>query len=72
MDRETSPAASSCHSPKDDDSIDTLYLTPEAYRATEAIEFIAEHLRSEDEYIQVSTSHKVISFTHFDSLSFFS
>lgn len=40
-------------SPKDDDSIDTLFLTPEAYRATEAIEFIAEHLRSEDEYIQV-------------------
>lgn len=42
------------NSPKDgDESIDTLYLTPEAYRATEAIEFIAEHLRSEDEYIQV-------------------
>ena len=41
-------------SPKDDDSIDSLFLTPEAYRATEAIEFIAEHLRSEDEYIQVS------------------
>lgn len=40
--------------PITDDSIDTLYLTPEAYRATEAIEFIAEHLRSEDEYIQVS------------------
>ena len=39
--------------PKDNESIDTLYLTPEAYRATEAIEFIAEHLRSEDEYIQV-------------------
>lgn len=39
---------------RDSDSIDTLYLTPEAYRATEAIEFIAEHLRSEDEYIQVS------------------
>ena len=39
---------------KDDESIDALFLTPEAYRATEAIEFIAEHLRSEDEYIQVS------------------
>lgn len=37
----------------EDDSVDTLYLTPEAYRATEAIEFIAGHLRSEDEYIQV-------------------
>lgn len=41
-------------SPKDDESVDSLFLTPEAYRATEAIEFIAEHLRSEDEYIQVS------------------
>lgn len=41
-------------SPKDEESIDSLFLTPEAYRATEAIEFIAEHLRSEDEYIQVS------------------
>lgn len=38
---------------RDNESIDMLYLTPEAYRATEAIEFIAEHLRSEDEYIQV-------------------
>lgn len=70
MDRETSPAASSCHSPKDDDSIDTLYLTPEAYRATEAIEFIAEHLRSEDEYIQVSLL--LIKSLLFHSLSFFS
>jgi len=31
-----------------------LLLTPEAFRATEAVEFIAEHLRNEDEYIQVS------------------
>ncbi|CAG2115359.1 unnamed protein product, partial [Medioppia subpectinata] len=38
---------------RDNESIDMLYLTPEAYRAAEAIEFIAEHLRSEDEYIQV-------------------
>jgi hypothetical protein len=30
-----------------------FYLSAAAYRATEAIEFIAEHLRSEDEYIQV-------------------
>jgi hypothetical protein len=28
-------------------------MTPEAYKATEAVEFIAEHLRNEDEYIQV-------------------
>lgn len=38
---------------RDSDSTDVLYLSPEAYRATEAIEFIAEHLRCEDEYIQV-------------------
>ncbi len=38
---------------RDNESIDMLFLTPEAYRAAEAIEFIAEHLRSEDEYIQV-------------------
>lgn len=47
--------------PKDTESIDTLYLTPEAYRATEAIEFIAEHLRSEDEYIQVRDNFNCIS-----------
>ena len=56
--------------PKDDEeSIDTLYLTPEAYRATEAIEFIAEHLRSEDEYIQVIHLLGVFFFSFFFSLS---
>ena len=30
-----------------------FYLTQAAFKATEAIEFIAEHLRNEDEYIQV-------------------
>lgn len=29
-------------------------MSPDAYRAAEAIEFIAEHLRNEDQYIQVS------------------
>lgn len=38
---------------RDNESVDMLYLTPEAYRAAEAIEFISEHLKSEDEYIQV-------------------
>lgn len=42
----------------DSDGIDMLCLTPEAYKATEAIEFIAEHLRSEDEYIQVGRDEK--------------
>lgn len=33
---------------------DLVYLCPDALRATEAIDFIAEHLRCEDEYVQVS------------------
>lgn len=48
----------------EDDSVDTLYLTPEAYRATEAIEFIAGHLRSEDEYIQVRLKSSLSTFHH--------
>lgn len=48
----------------EDDSVDTLYLTPEAYRATEAIEFIAGHLRSEDEYIQVRLKSLLLSTFH--------
>ena len=39
---------------KESNNLDMLCLTPEVYKATEAIEFIARHLRSEDEYIQVS------------------
>lgn len=38
---------------RDIEAVDTLLLSSEAYRATEAIEFIAEHLKSDDEYIQV-------------------
>lgn len=30
-----------------------IIITFTAFRATEAVEFIAEHLRNEDEYIQV-------------------
>ena len=41
---------------RDMDPPETLLLTPEAYKATEAVEFIAEHLRNEDEYTQVSWS----------------
>ncbi|XP_074605443.1 nicotinic acetylcholine receptor beta1 [Brevipalpus obovatus] len=43
------------------DGIDLLCLTPEAYKATEAIEFIAEHLRSEDEYIQIREDWKYVA-----------
>lgn len=38
---------------RESESSDSLMLSPEAYKATEAVEFIAEHLRNEDEYIQV-------------------
>lgn len=44
---------------RESESSDSLLLTPEAFRATEAVEFIAEHLRNEDEYIQVSPSVKI-------------
>lgn len=35
------------------ESSDSVLLSPEATKATEAVEFIAEHLRNEDLYIQV-------------------
>lgn len=38
---------------RDNDSLDLYFMSPDAYRAAEAIEFIAEHLRNEDQYIQV-------------------
>ncbi len=36
-----------------DSDVSDAFLSPEAYRATQAVEFIAEHLRNEDEYVQV-------------------
>lgn len=39
---------------RESESSDSLLLSPEAAKATEAVEFIAEHLRNEDLYIQVS------------------
>lgn len=38
---------------RESENSDSLFITPEAYKATEAVEFIAEHLRNEDQYIQV-------------------
>lgn len=38
---------------RESDASDAMFLTAEAYKATEAVEFIAEHLRNENEYIQV-------------------
>ena len=39
-----------------DSDLSEAYLSPEAYRATQAVEFIAEHLRNEDEYVQVGAT----------------
>lgn len=41
---------------RESESSDSLLLSPEASKATEAVEFIAEHLRNEDQYIQASHS----------------
>lgn len=40
---------------RESESSDSILLSPEASKATEAVEFIAEHLRNEDLYIQVCT-----------------
>lgn len=39
---------------RESESSDSILLSPEASKATDAVEFIAEHLRNEDLYIQVS------------------
>jgi len=36
--------------------VSDAFLSPEAYRASQAVEFIAEHLRNEDEYVQVKNN----------------
>lgn len=38
---------------RESESSDSILLSPEASKATDAVEFIAEHLRNEDLYIQV-------------------
>ena len=37
--------------------VSDIFLSPEAYKATQAVEFIAEHLRNEDEYVQVRNNY---------------
>lgn len=41
----------------------TSQLSPAAARATEAIEFVAEHLKCEDEYIQIREDWKYVAMT---------
>ncbi len=45
-----------------DSDLSDAFLSPEAYRATQAVEFIAEHLRNEDEYVQVTHYFDLLSF----------
>lgn len=55
---------------RDNDSLDLYFMSPDAFRAAEAIEFIAEHLRNEDQYIQVGfLKKKKIFFLKFIFLS---
>lgn len=42
---------------RESESSDSILLSPEASKATEAVEFIAEHLKNEDSYIQVIDQH---------------
>ncbi|KAI5710530.1 hypothetical protein M8J76_004422 [Diaphorina citri] len=46
---------------RESESSDSLLLSPEASKATEAVEFIAEHLRSEDQYIQIREDWKYVA-----------
>ncbi|KAK7864234.1 hypothetical protein R5R35_002066 [Gryllus longicercus] len=46
---------------RESESSDSLLLTPEATKATEAVEFIAEHLRNEDQYIQIREDWKYVA-----------
>lgn len=46
---------------RDSDASDSVFLTAEAYKATEAVEFIAEHLRNENEYIQIREDWKYVA-----------
>jgi len=41
--------------------VSDIFLSPEAYKATQAVEFIAEHLRNEDEYVQIREDWKFVA-----------
>lgn len=48
---------------RESESSDSILLSPEASKATEAVEFIAEHLRNEDLYIQVHIEYSHVPVT---------
>ncbi|ENN76855.1 hypothetical protein D910_11932, partial [Dendroctonus ponderosae] len=52
-------AAESCR--RESESSDSILLSPEVSKATEAVEFIAEHLRNEDLYIQTREDWKYVA-----------
>ena len=54
-----SPVRERRHSGSD---VSDIFLSPEAYKATQAVEFIAEHLRNEDEYVQVTNIFLLLEF----------
>lgn len=52
------------HSPlaeRRNSDVSDIFLSPEAYKATQAVEFIAEHLRNEDEYVQIREDWKFVA-----------
>uniref|UniRef100_T1PA71 Neurotransmitter-gated ion-channel n=1 Tax=Musca domestica TaxID=7370 RepID=T1PA71_MUSDO len=49
------------HGRRESESSDSILLSPEASKATEAVEFIAEHLRNEDLYIQTREDWKYVA-----------
>ncbi|CRK89854.1 CLUMA_CG003376, isoform A [Clunio marinus] len=49
------------HCRRESESSDSILLSPEASKATEAVEFIAEHLRNEDLYIQTREDWKYVA-----------
>lgn len=51
---------------RESESSDSIILSPEASKATEAVEFIAEHLKNEDSYIQVCID--LLAMSEFTSL----
>lgn len=46
---------------RESESSDSIILSPEASKATEAVEFIAEHLKNEDSYIQTREDWKYVA-----------
>lgn len=56
---------------RESESSDSVILSPEASKATEAVEFIAEHLKNEDSYIQVSAlSFQQIPMKNFENFPY--